>query len=105
MTKPTHYLRFVQAIILAAAVPACSGASETPAPPADTQVKGGETNEVPQATEKTEPAEPAEQKTPPAESGGEPQPFSEETADAGADAKLPFSSGPQMPPVLPVGFA
>jgi hypothetical protein len=81
MTKPTHYLRFVQAIVLAAAVPACSVSSETPstpstpsAPPAPKE----EASEAPVAT--------AEEKTEPA-------------ADAGADAELPFSSGPMMPPV------
>jgi hypothetical protein len=96
--KTPHYLRFVQALVLAATVPACSSA-DAPAPP----------------TTSTEPAaQTAEPATP---SSGEPAPapmhaaqasadaHSATDADAGVDGSLPFSSGPIVPPELPAALS
>jgi hypothetical protein len=98
MTKPTHYLRFVQAVILAAAVPACTASSDDPkpSPQIETAQQSGQT--------KTEESKPDEQTT---EEAKTEEPKAEPLDGTGkpADAGLPFSSGPLMPPVLPSSFA
>jgi hypothetical protein len=85
MNNKAHYVRFVQAIILAAAVPACSADQETsPSPP-------------PPPSPETSASAQVDFEPPP--------PAAASTEDAGADATLPFSSGPLMPPVVPAALA
>ena len=90
--KSPHYLRFVKALVLTAAIPACSSdASPAPAPAqvADT------TATAPPAVQPIANEELAD--TTPTSDAGQ--------TDADVDAKLPFASGPLLPPELPVGFA
>lgn len=89
-----RYLRFVKALVLTAAVPACSSDPTTEPPPAKT----ADSSETAPATE------------PPATPGAgskiaEAKADAGSTADADVDSGLPFSSGPIVPPELPVGFA
>jgi hypothetical protein len=114
--KTAHYLRFAQALIVVA-LPACSGPSdsktvdpptEAPAATQKSAVKApAAQGEAPQATT-------AASTTPAMTASADPKPAAtvEPAADAGAhdgdasaDAKLPFSSGPIVPPELPLGFA
>ncbi len=84
MTTRPHYLRFVRALVLAAAVPACSGADDGSPQPAT--------------------VDPAP--SPPVDRGAElaqmPRPVASSTADAAADVaidgELPKTSGPIVPP-------
>jgi hypothetical protein len=91
---PKHYLRFVQALALAAALPACSGAAE-PAPSEETDAPRADAQSTPGALAALVRAE--------APSPSEAQP----AADAAlpADASYPHASGPIVPPELPAGFA
>jgi len=88
MSTP-HYLRFVKALVLAAALPACSsGAADGPAPsPAET---ADTTTAPPSAPAPTANEELADAGT---------------AHDGGVDADLPFSSGPIVPPELPLELA
>lgn len=89
--KTPHYLRFVKALVLTAAIPACSSEpASTPAP-----AKTADSTE----TAPTPPvAQPIANEDVAATDAGA-------THDADVDATLPFSSGPLAPPELPVGFA
>jgi hypothetical protein len=79
MTAP-HYLRFARALALVAVLPACTGNDPTPRESPDPAVD-------------------------------EHSDAGDAVADAGAaheddaDADMPFSSGPIVPPELPAGFA
>jgi hypothetical protein len=117
--KTAHYLRFAKALIVVA-LPACSGPSDsktvdppTEAPaatqksavkaPAATQDEASETAAAaittPAMTASAHP-KPAATVAPAATEDAGPH-----DGDASADAKLPFSSGPIVPPELPLGFA
>lgn len=104
--KTPHYLRFVQALVLAAAVPACSSGDD-PAPPAKSDPPASSTTKAVGAPAATEappaPASPAPHAAPVVE----PQPAAQgaEHADSSPDSGLPFSSGPIVPPELPASFA
>jgi hypothetical protein len=103
--KTPHYLRFVQALVLAAAVPACSSGDD-PAPPAKGEApaltgaaSGGPAapESPPSAATSAPPAAPVAETQHPAQPAAH--------ADTGVDAGLPFSSGPIVPPELPASFA
>ena len=89
-----RYLRFVKALVLTAAVPACTSATSSEPPPAKTS----DSSETAPATEPAvDPGAPAKVADAKADAGS--------TPDADVDSGLPFSSGPIVPPELPVGFA
>ena len=86
--KTAHYIRFVQALIIAA-IPACTAAVETKNP------------EPEPATAAVNSARPEGSSAAQADAGAD----AAAHADASVDGALPFSSGPIVPPELPVGFS
>ncbi len=102
--KTPHYLRFVQALVLAAAVPACSsGDDPAPAPKGESPTASATTT----ATAAPEAPKAAATSAPPAATAMETQRPAQPApqADTGADSGLPFSSGPIVPPEMPASFA
>jgi hypothetical protein len=113
--KTPHYLRFAQALLVAA-LPACSGPTDsktvdpTTEGPAATQKSSVK---APAATEEAPVADPVAAPKP-TEAPKPGAPTASAQADAGAhdashndasvDAELPFTSGPIVPPELPLGF-
>lgn len=95
--KTPHYLRFVQALVLAAAVPAC--AADEPAPPTTSAEHAAQTAD-PTAPSNAEGA-PAPAPTHAAEANA----AGPASTDAGVDSSLPFSSGPIVPPELPAALS
>ena len=85
--KTPHYLRFVQALTLAAVVPACSGAPVDDAEPA----------RVSEPVVPTAATAPRPIARPIPESA---QADASSDHDADVDASLPFSSGPIVPPEM-----
>ena len=91
--KTPHHLRFAKALVLSALLPACGGSGDsTTTDPSPTAATTQTTQTAP---------------TPPAETpvGKDHVAAKEDTADAGVDGDLPFSSGPIAPPELPAAFA
>lgn len=83
--KTAHYLRVVRALAIVAALPACTSVGEPdPAP-------------VVAASDAAQPS----RDTPP----GDASTLALADAANDVDAGYPFSSGPIVPPELPVGFA
>lgn len=87
---PKHYLRFIQALALAAALPACADPAE-PSPTGEADAGAADAQDGSAlATLDRDGATPAADAS---------------DAAADVDASRPFSSGPIVPPELPVGFA
>jgi hypothetical protein len=87
--KSVHYIRFAQALIIAA-VPACTAAVESKNPEPETSTAVAASSAKPEGTAAAQ-----------SDAG------SADAAhhnDASVDGALPFSSGPIVPPEMPLGF-
>ncbi len=83
---PKHYLRFIQALALTAALPACAGSTESlPTTEAGTQSADAQDDSALVTL------------------GHDAGPAADAATEV--DAGRPFSSGPVVPPELPAGFA